>query len=92
MKKKQIKAIYGQYCTSDSVSLENDIQAQNEVLFSPRSEKHSNANNYCNNYRCQKKSGNFLLKAKNSLGPDGQLAMANKLSYFEFYLIKIDQI
>ena len=92
MKKKQIKAIYGQYFTSDSVSLENDTQASNEVLFSQISDKNGNANNYCNNYPCRKISSNFSLKAKISLGPDGQLAMTNKLNYLEFYFIKIDQM
>ena len=50
------------------MSLENDIQASNEVLFSQRSDKHGNSNNYCNNC-CQKRSSNFSLEAKNSLGP-----------------------
>ena len=43
---KQIKAIYDLCYISGSVNLENDIQLSNEVLFSHRSEKGSNANNY----------------------------------------------
>ena len=41
---KQIKAIYDLCYISGSVNLENDIQLSNEVLFSHRSEKGSNAN------------------------------------------------
>ena len=66
--KKQIKAISSQCCTSDSVNLENDTQASNEVLFSKRSDKHNNANNCC----AWNRSSNFTLKAKNPLSSDGQ--------------------
>ena len=41
--KKQIKEIYNQCCTLESVDLENNIQVLHEIMFSQRSDKHSNA-------------------------------------------------
>ena len=62
--KKQIKEIYSQCCTLESVDLENNIQVLHENMFSQRSDKHSNAkdvifaNKFCISHKtCPNKGG-----------------------------------